>query len=43
MLVSPVAMSYPSPWLHPVCRYKTPLKEEEGLLALAFGLFAFEY
>jgi hypothetical protein len=27
----------PSPWLHFVCCYKRPLKEEEGLLL--FGLF----
>jgi hypothetical protein len=45
MQVSPVAMSCPSPWLHPVCCYKRPLKEEEGLLPFgallwAFGLFA---
>jgi hypothetical protein len=40
-LVSPVTMSRPSPWLHPVCCYKRPLKEEEGLLLLVlyFGLF----
>jgi hypothetical protein len=43
--VSPVAMSHLSPWLHPVCCYKRPLKEEEGLLPFgallwAFGLFA---
>jgi hypothetical protein len=29
--VSPVTMSCPSPWLPPVCCYKRPLKEEEGL------------
>jgi hypothetical protein len=45
MQVSPVTMSCPSPWLHPVCCYKRPLKEEEGLLPFgallwAFGLFA---
>jgi hypothetical protein len=43
--VSPVTISRPSPWLHPVCRYKRPLKEAEGLLLLgalleAFGFFA---
>jgi hypothetical protein len=43
--VSPVTMSRPSPWLHPVCNYKRPLKEKEGLLIFgalpwAFGLFA---
>jgi hypothetical protein len=32
-------MSHPSPWLHPVCCYKRPLKEEEGLLL--FAAFAF--
>jgi hypothetical protein len=40
--VSPVAMSCPSPWLHPVCCYKRPLKEKEGLfclLGLHFRLF----
>jgi hypothetical protein len=37
MQVSPVAMSRPSLWLHPVCCYKRPLKEEEGLLVFAFG------
>jgi hypothetical protein len=44
--VSPVAMSHPSLWLHLVCCYKRPLKEEEGLFAfcflslgLYFGLF----
>jgi hypothetical protein len=26
-------MSRPSLWLHPVCCYKRPLKEEEGLFA----------
>jgi hypothetical protein len=31
--VSTVTMSHPSPWLHPVCYYKRPLKEEEGLFA----------
>jgi hypothetical protein len=36
---SPVAMSRPSLWRHPVCCYKRPLKEEKGLLL--FGLFAF--
>jgi hypothetical protein len=40
--VSPVAMSCPSPWLHPVCCYKRPLKEEEELFCFE-GLFAFEY
>jgi hypothetical protein len=30
-------MSCPSPWLHPVCCYKRPLKGEEGLLPL--GLY----
>jgi hypothetical protein len=34
----------PSPWLHPVCCYKRPLKQEEELLpfvflGLYFGLF----
>jgi hypothetical protein len=51
MEVSPVAMSCPSPWLHPVCHCKRPLKEEERLLpfgallwAFCFGgLFTFEY
>jgi hypothetical protein len=46
--VSLVTMSCPSLWLHPVCCYERPLKEEEGLLGLlllgallwAFGLFA---
>jgi hypothetical protein len=37
MQVSPVTVSHPSPWLHPVYCYKRPLKEEEGLLPLAFG------
>jgi hypothetical protein len=37
MQVSPVAMSRPSLWLHPVCCYKRPLKEEEGLSLFAFG------
>jgi hypothetical protein len=32
MQVSPVTMSCPSLWLHPVCCYKRPLKEKEGLL-----------
>jgi hypothetical protein len=27
-------MSRPSLWLHPVCCYKRPLKEEEGFLLL---------
>jgi hypothetical protein len=45
MQVSPVTMSHPSLWLHPVCCCKRPLKEEEGLLPFgtlpwAFGLFA---
>jgi hypothetical protein len=44
MQVSPVTVSHPSPWLHPVCCYKRSLKEEEGLLLFSFGgLFAFEY
>jgi hypothetical protein len=30
-------LSCPSLWLHPVCCYKSPLKEEEGLLLSAFG------
>jgi hypothetical protein len=30
-------MSRPSPWLHPVCCYKSPLKKEEGLLLSAFA------
>jgi hypothetical protein len=36
-------MSPPSPWLHPVCCYKRPLKQEEGLLlwGLYFGLLDF--
>jgi hypothetical protein len=40
--VSPVTMSCPSPWLHPVCCYKRPL-EKGVLLLLAFGslLWAF--
>jgi hypothetical protein len=43
--ISPVAMSCPSLLLHPVCCYKRPLREEEGLLPFeallwAFGLFA---
>jgi hypothetical protein len=29
-------MSCPSPWLHPACCYKKPLKEEEGALVFAF-------
>jgi hypothetical protein len=39
--VSPVTMSHPLLWLHPVCCCKRPLKEEEGilLLELYFGLF----
>jgi hypothetical protein len=37
MQVSPVTMSHPSPWHHPVCCYKRTLKEEKGLLLLAFG------
>jgi hypothetical protein len=45
MQVSPVAISHPSQWLQPVCCYRRPLKEEEGLLPFgallwAFGLFA---
>jgi hypothetical protein len=40
MQVSPVTMSHPSPWLHPVCCYKRHLKEEEGFFGLYFGLFA---
>jgi hypothetical protein len=34
-------MSRPSPWLHPVCCYKRPLKEEEGLLLLTFAFWGF--
>jgi hypothetical protein len=34
-------MSCPSPWLHPACCYKRPLKEEEGLLPFAFWAFEF--
>jgi hypothetical protein len=41
MQVSPVTLSCPSPWLHPVCCYKRPLKEEEGLLFFAALLWAF--
>jgi hypothetical protein len=36
MQVSPITMSCLSPWLHPVCWYKRPLKEEEGLLLFTF-------
>jgi hypothetical protein len=36
--VSPVTMSHPSLWLHPVCCYKRPLKEAEGLFLLLFAL-----
>jgi hypothetical protein len=36
MQVSPVTMSHPSPWLHPICCSKRPLKEEEGLLLFGF-------
>jgi hypothetical protein len=39
--VSAVTMSRPSPWLHPVCCYKRPLKEEEGLLLFAFAIWGF--
>jgi hypothetical protein len=39
--VSPVAMSHPSLWLHLVCCYKRPLKEEEGLFAFSFCLWGF--
>jgi hypothetical protein len=38
MQVSPVAMSRPSLWLHPVCCYKRPLKEKGGF---AFGFWGF--
>jgi hypothetical protein len=43
--VSPVTMSLPSSWRHPVCCYKRPLKEDEALLPFgalfrALGLFA---
>jgi hypothetical protein len=41
MQVSPVAMPHPSPWLHPVCCYKRPLKEEEGMLLFGALLWAF--
>jgi hypothetical protein len=39
--VSPVTMSRPSPLLHPVCCYKRPLKEEEGLLFFGALFWAF--
>jgi hypothetical protein len=39
--MSPVAMSHPSPWLHPVCCYKRPLKEEDGLLPFGILFWAF--
>jgi hypothetical protein len=39
--ISPVAMSRPSPWHHPVCCYERPLKEEERLLLFAFGFYLF--
>jgi hypothetical protein len=39
--VSPVEMSHPSPWLYPVCCYKRPLKEEEGILPLGALLWTF--
>jgi hypothetical protein len=38
--VSLVTMSCPSLWLHPVCCYERPLKEEEGLWGFCFwGLY----
>jgi hypothetical protein len=45
MQVSPVTMSCPSLWLHPVCCCKRPLKGEKGLLPFVallwdIGLFA---
>jgi hypothetical protein len=35
--VSPVTMSCPSLWLHPVCCYKRLLEKEEGFLLSALG------
>jgi hypothetical protein len=39
--VSPVTMSRPAPWLHPVRCYKRPLKEEKRLLPFETLLWAF--
>jgi hypothetical protein len=42
MQASPVAMSCPSLWLHPVCCYKRPLKKkDEWLLLLALAFWGF--
>jgi hypothetical protein len=36
-------MSRPSPWLHPVCCCKRPLKEEKGLLPFGALLWALDF